>query len=134
MQKNVEKFGTSDKRGRVSTSLNPFFSDKGLQEPALCKSCRIFYHHKRWVHDPETYQQLKSDPKVHWVTCPACKKIAEGYQIMQHMFFPQKYGLVPTITYGNPLTPAELVSDETPEILQSIVQRAKLLLDNHISH
>jgi 1-acyl-sn-glycerol-3-phosphate acyltransferase len=46
------------------------------------------------------------------------QKIAEGYQIMQHMFFPQKYGLVPTITYGNPLTPAELVSDETPEILQ----------------
>ena len=79
MQKNVEKFGISDKRGRPSTSLDPFVSDKGLKEPALCKNCRLYLHHKRWVNDPETYQQLKSDPNVHWTTCPACRKIAEGY-------------------------------------------------------
>ncbi|MCK4501896.1 MAG: hypothetical protein KAU22_02610 [Desulfuromonadales bacterium] len=79
MQKNVEKFGISDKRGRISTSLDPFVSDKGMQEPALCKKCRIYFHHKRWVNDPETYQQLKLDPKVHWIICPACQKIAAGY-------------------------------------------------------
>ncbi len=79
MQKNVEKFGINDKRGRPSTSLDPFASDKALKEPALCKGCQSYLHHKRWLNNPETYQQLKSDPRVHWVTCPACRKIAEGY-------------------------------------------------------
>jgi NMD protein affecting ribosome stability and mRNA decay len=79
MQKNVEKFGISDKRGRVRTSLDPFVSDEGFPEPSLCKDCQSYYHHKRWMNDPDTYRQLQSDPDVHWLTCPACKKIAEGY-------------------------------------------------------
>lgn len=79
MQKNVEKFGISDKRGRIRTSVDPFVSDEGIQEPALCESCKSYFHHKRWMNDPETYSQLKSDPNAHWLICPACKKIAEGY-------------------------------------------------------
>ena len=79
MQKNVEKFGISDKRGRVRTSVDPFVSDEGFREPALCKTCQTYFHHKRWMNNPKTYTQLKSDPNVHWVICPACQKIAEGY-------------------------------------------------------
>ena len=79
MQKNVEKFGISDKRGRVRTSLDPFVSDQGLPEPTLCRGCHAIFQHKRWVSDADLYRELKTDPDAHWVTCPACKKIAEGY-------------------------------------------------------
>ncbi|MEE4253011.1 MAG: hypothetical protein V2I50_03105, partial [Desulfuromusa sp.] len=79
MQKNVEKFGINDKRGKPCTSHDPFASDKALKEPALCKDCQSYLYHKRWLNVPETYQKLKSDLRVHWVTCPACRKIAESY-------------------------------------------------------
>ena len=79
MQKNVEKFGISDKRGRVMTSLDPFVSDEGFPEPPLCKDCQAYFHHKRWMNDPETYHQLQSDPHIHLITCQPAKKISEGY-------------------------------------------------------
>ena len=79
MQKNVEKFGISDKHGRTPTSLNPYDMDKDLKEPAMCQNCHVIYRHKHWHFDPQEFERMQNDPEVLWVTCPACAKIAEHY-------------------------------------------------------
>jgi len=79
MQRNVGKFGISDKRGRTRTSVDPYLPDAGAKEPAVCQSCQAIYRQKRWQLDPTMVKQLTADPAVHWVTCPACQKIAESY-------------------------------------------------------
>ncbi|BCR06885.1 hypothetical protein DESUT3_39540 [Desulfuromonas versatilis] len=79
MQKDVRKFGISDKRGRVKTSADPYISGEGLKEPALCSSCKAFYRNKRWDLDPKAYAAMENSPEANWVTCPACQKIAESY-------------------------------------------------------
>jgi len=79
MQKDVGKFGISDKRGRRRTSTDPFSPHEGFSEASLCTSCMSAYHHNRWTRDSETYRELQSMPKVHQIICPACQKIAAGY-------------------------------------------------------
>lgn len=79
MQKDVRKFGISDKRGRKRTSVDPFLPQDGLKEPSLCTTCKTAYHRKRWSRDPETYRELELSPKINWTTCPACQKIAASY-------------------------------------------------------
>lgn len=79
MQKDVGKFGISDKRGRIRTSVDPYLPPGGLKEPALCGSCQAFYRHKRWELNPEAVKVAKAAGEVSEVTCPACQKIAEGY-------------------------------------------------------
>lgn len=79
MQKDVSKFGISDKRGRVKTSSDPYIPEGGLKEPALCSGCHAVYRNKRWYLDPETFEAAKTDPAAQWITCPACQKIAQSY-------------------------------------------------------
>jgi NMD protein affecting ribosome stability and mRNA decay len=79
MQRKVEKFGISDKRGRTRTSDDPYLSESGLKEPAICQGCKAIYRNKRWLLDPVEAKIMQDDPKVQWVTCPACQKIAEHY-------------------------------------------------------
>lgn len=79
MQRNVDKFGFSDKRGRARTSTDPYLPEAGLKEPAVCQSCQAIYQQKRWQLDPLLATKLADDPATHWVTCPACQKIAEHY-------------------------------------------------------
>jgi NMD protein affecting ribosome stability and mRNA decay len=78
-RKDSGKFGISDKRGRVKTSVDPYVPDEGLKEPALCDSCHALYRNKRWYLDPEAWTAAANDPEAHRVTCPACQKIAERY-------------------------------------------------------
>ncbi len=79
MQRNVEKFGISDKRGRTRTSDDPYLPESGLKEPAICQGCQAIYRSKRWQFEPNVAKEMQDDPKVQWVTCPACLKIAEHY-------------------------------------------------------
>lgn len=79
MQKNSEKFGISDKRGRAPTSRDPFYHDKGMKEPALCSSCGAAYMHKRWSIDSSIVAEVKANSAAHSVECPACQKIAQNY-------------------------------------------------------
>ena len=78
MQRNVEKFGISDKRGRKRTSDNPYLANAAMKEPAACQNCHALYRNKRWQLEPEN--TTITDPKaIQWVTCPACLKAAEHY-------------------------------------------------------
>jgi NMD protein affecting ribosome stability and mRNA decay len=79
MQRDVHKFGFYGKRGRILTSADPYQSAAGLREPALCQSCQAVYRQKRWQLDPVLADQLGRDAEAHWVTCPACLKVAEHY-------------------------------------------------------
>lgn len=79
MQRDVSKFGISDKRGRVKTSEDPYIPDEGRKETSLCQSCHAIYQNKRWYLDEILFEELKAKEEVHWVTCPACQKIAEKY-------------------------------------------------------
>ncbi len=79
MSKNVEKFGFSDKRGRVKTSSDPYLPEEGLKEIAICEGCHALYRNKRWYLDPEGYEKAQGSEDVNRVTCPACKKIADHY-------------------------------------------------------
>ena len=76
MQRNVEKFGISDKRGRTLTRRDPYVPEGGLKEPAVCRQCHAVYRHKRWQLPQEDVAGLDNDPSVLWVKCPACQKIA----------------------------------------------------------
>lgn len=79
MQRKVEKFGISDKRGRKRTCDDPYLAETGLKEPALCQGCEAIYRNKRWQLAPDEVKAMQNDPKIQWVTCPACLKIAEHY-------------------------------------------------------
>lgn len=78
MRKNT-KFGISDKRGRAGTSPDPYAGDAALKEPAICRDCHALYRNKRWAIDPVAYDLAENDRQTRWVSCPACRKIADGY-------------------------------------------------------
>jgi NMD protein affecting ribosome stability and mRNA decay len=79
MQRNVEKFGISDKRGRTRTSNDPYVPESGMKEPAVCRKCHSIYRNKRWHLQPHAAATLMNDPSTQIVCCPACLKIAEHY-------------------------------------------------------
>ncbi|MDT8441379.1 MAG: BCAM0308 family protein [Desulfuromonadales bacterium] len=79
MQRNVGKFGISDKRGRKRTSDDPYLPETGLREPSVCQSCHALYRQKRWQLDPQEVKRLETSSEVYWVTCPGCQKAAENY-------------------------------------------------------
>ena len=79
MQKDVGKFGISDKRGRVKTSSDPYIPEAALPEPAICGGCNALYRNRRWQIDAAAAEKASADSDVSRVTCPACRKIAERY-------------------------------------------------------
>ncbi len=79
MQKDVRKFGISDKRGRSVTSSDPYIPEGGYPEVSVCDGCHALYRNKRWYLDPAAYAAAKAGGDFHRVTCPACQKIAERY-------------------------------------------------------
>lgn len=79
MQKDVGKFGISDKRGRKTTNSDPFLPHDRNRATLLCTTCHAVFHRNRWTSDPKLYQALKLNPKVNKSNCPACQKIDAGF-------------------------------------------------------
>ncbi len=79
MNKEKRKFSTNDKRDRTQTSKDPYISDQAMKEPSVCTSCNALYRNKRWSLDPQAAENFETKGEAIWVTCPACKKIAESY-------------------------------------------------------
>ena len=79
MQRDVRKFGISDKRGRSETTPDPYLSQKGLREPVCCSGCHAIYQAKHWVSDPQTYATIAGHPQTSRTLCPACRKASERY-------------------------------------------------------
>jgi NMD protein affecting ribosome stability and mRNA decay len=72
------KFSTSDKRGRVKTSTDPYIEEAGMSEPSLCDSCGAVYLNKRWYVDAKA-ASLENRRITRTVTCPGCRKVKDGY-------------------------------------------------------
>lgn len=79
MQKDVGKFGISDKRGREQTSKDPYIPEEGREEVTICTDCQAIYRDKRWFLDEQRHKELSQTEGVNRTTCPACRKIAERY-------------------------------------------------------
>jgi NMD protein affecting ribosome stability and mRNA decay len=79
MQKDVRKFGISDKRGRVKTSADPYIPEEGYREVAVCEKCHALYRNKHWYLDAKAYEAARAGGDFHRVTCPACQKITGHY-------------------------------------------------------
>lgn len=59
------------------------------------------------------------------------RRIAEFMQVIQQMLIPHSVDIRPTVTFGEPLQMDELTNSESP-LLDGIINRARLLLDEHI--
>ena len=61
------------------------------------------------------------------------QKVAEGIQIMQQLFNPQKYNLIPNLTFENPFYISDIPASKMDRslILTSVIQRAKSMLELH---
>lgn len=79
MNKDIQKFGISDKRGRRQTSDDPYRPQEGLKEMAVCETCQALYRNKRWYLDPVEAEAALADGRAHPVVCPACQKMADHY-------------------------------------------------------
>jgi hypothetical protein len=63
------------------------------------------------------------------------QKVAEAIQLMQQMFSPQKYNLIPKISFEEPFTTSEIISEmDSPQVMQSIIDIAQRSLDSHMSN
>jgi hypothetical protein len=61
------------------------------------------------------------------------RKLAEFLQVMQQLVFHRDYGLTPHISFGEPLTAAELVKlSPTGEVMPEIIAQARNLLKQHM--
>jgi hypothetical protein len=61
------------------------------------------------------------------------QELAEFIQVFQQLFFELRESLIPRITFGEPLTAAELTSqDAPPGSLKAIIENAQRLLAAHI--
>jgi len=78
MRKDI-RFSTSDKRGRVPTSSDPYIPEEGIKEVSVCAGCHAIYKNKRWYLDPTALEKLRKEGPLYEVTCPACKKIEDHY-------------------------------------------------------
>jgi len=52
---------------------------RAYKEPAICKSCGLVYHEKKWVRDESLRKKLEKEGGVHYVICPACRKENQHY-------------------------------------------------------
>ncbi|MGQ3685969.1 MAG: BCAM0308 family protein [Candidatus Loosdrechtia sp.] len=66
-------------RDRLKNENDPYLPPKGsgLPEVSICQDCTAVYHKKKWFLDSKLYKEKKKLKDVHWITCPACKRIKE---------------------------------------------------------
>ena len=79
MNRDVGKFGISDKRGRAQTSNDPYANREHYGDGDFCAVCHAQYRNKRWYLDEEAFDKAKRQGAVKDVKCPACLKIEDGY-------------------------------------------------------
>jgi NMD protein affecting ribosome stability and mRNA decay len=46
---------------------------------AVCDGCRAVFRRRHWLFDEALYAQVAAGPAVRRLTCPACRKISDGY-------------------------------------------------------
>ncbi len=76
---NKFQFDVDAKRGRPVRNEDPYISDEGLKEPAVCTVCHAIYRNKRWYLKEKEFAEIQSGEDVNQVKCPACQKMHQLY-------------------------------------------------------
>ena len=67
-------------RKNVDTATDPYMPRKGAPAVGLCSKCHVIRRNKRWYADEAEYRTLrKKGSEAVLETCPACRKIADGF-------------------------------------------------------
>lgn len=67
-------------RKNVDTATDPYIPRKGAAAVGVCAGCRLIRRNKRWYADEAEYRALtKRGTGTVAETCPACRKIADGF-------------------------------------------------------
>ncbi len=69
----------NNQRGRNRRNTDPYVSDEGLPEPAVCTVCHAIYRNKRWYLKEKDYVEVRENEVANEVVCPACQKISDLY-------------------------------------------------------
>jgi NMD protein affecting ribosome stability and mRNA decay len=71
------KLGVEEKGQRTARSTDVYMSKDGI-EVSYCTKCGVINRQKRWIMDPIELNQLKEDPAVGKMVCPACQKMQDN--------------------------------------------------------
>ena len=67
IRRNIQQFG------------DPYLPNLDPGETGVCPRCHALFRRRHWFFDEDLYLDVKDRPEVHRLTCPACRKIKEGY-------------------------------------------------------
>ena len=73
------KGGPVRTRRNVQQYGDPYLPDIDPGEIAVCTSCRAIFRRRHWFFDEALYNQVAVQPNTRLLTCPACRKIRDGY-------------------------------------------------------
>ncbi len=74
--KGTNRYSKSTTKKAIDTEKDPYLVGMEVVGNAYCKGCGAYYHNKRWS---MVGAESKRDKDVKEVTCPACRKIKDGY-------------------------------------------------------
>ena len=66
-------------RKNVDRETDPYIARRSAASVAACPACRAICRNKRWYLDEIEYKRLRAGKDVVSRTCPACRKIADGF-------------------------------------------------------
>lgn len=115
--------GAGDEIDNWSPSIG-FFMKK---VPGICSIITIVSDvlSPKYIHHPLTLFRNNRRDK---------QRISEFLQIIQQILKPGKLFLRPRVSFAEPILTEELFTHKDPIILQSIIQRARQLLDQHLTN
>ncbi len=68
----------SGKKKAIDTEKDPYLAGMKFEDLSACTGCLIVYHNKRWYLPDDLPEDVKGVCFTE-VTCPACRKIEDGY-------------------------------------------------------
>jgi len=76
----MKRKGTPERpRGYERQYHDPYLPHLGPGETAVCTGCHAVFLRRHWRFDEPLYTQLARRRDTRRLTCPACKKIEDGY-------------------------------------------------------
>lgn len=72
------RIAVEEKGQRAARSIDPYVSDAGMKEVAVCTGCTALYWNKRWYPDESISTGLSNDMIRKEVLCPACQRTREN--------------------------------------------------------
>ncbi|MCK5236821.1 MAG: hypothetical protein KAR06_07530, partial [Deltaproteobacteria bacterium] len=73
----MSKHSKSTTKKAIDSAKDPYLNVEAPADNSICSGCEALFHNKHWrFPEEEELKELKGAPRV---SCPACKKISDGY-------------------------------------------------------